>query len=256
MHSCIYVGQVGHRRFTPTEHRFRYRLYMLYLDLGELPTLINQGVLRQGRFAPLSFRPEDHLGSPERPLAEAVGDLVEERTGSRPAGPIRLLTGLRCFGCYFSPLNLYYCFDREGIAVETVVAEVSNTPWREKHCYVLSDVNRFGQSGELHFSHPKGFHVSPFMGMDMQYDWQLSQPDSRLTVQIANRNEGNGVFEASLVLERRQLSKLRLVRLLLRYPWMTARIMAAIYYQAFRLWRKKCPYYPHPERQDQPARIE
>ena len=256
MHSCIYVGQVGHRRFAPTEHRFRYRLYMLYLDLGELPTLIDQGVLRKARFAPLSFRPEDHRVSPERTLAEAVGDLVEEQTGNRPAGPIRLLTGLRCFGYYFSPLNLYYCFGRDGKAVETVVAEVSNTPWRETHYYVLSDVNRIGRSGELRFAHPKGFHVSPFMGMDMQYEWQLSQPDSQLTVQIANRKESDGVFEASLVLDRRQLSKSRLVRLLLRYPWMTGRIMAGIYYQAFRLWRKKCPYYPHPEHHDQPAGIE
>ena len=238
------------------EHRFRYRLYMLYLDLGELPELINQGVLRQARFAPLSFRPEDHLGVPEQSLADAVGDLVEERTGNRPAGPIRLLTGLRCFGYYFSPLNLYYCFDLADETLQTVVAEVSNTPWRETHYYVLSNANRIGQSGELHFAHPKGFHVSPFMGMDLHYDWQLSHPDSQLTVQIANRNESDGVFEARLALDRRQLSKVQLVRLLLRYPWMTGRIMTGIYYQAFRLWRKKCPYYPHPEHQDQADGIE
>jgi len=252
MHSCIYVGHVRHRRYIPREHRFRYGLYMVYLDLDELPALMKDGILRRARFAPLSFRREDHLSGPQASLAEAVRDLVDDQTSKRPTGPIRLLTGLRCFGYYFSPLNLYYCFDPKDETVETVVAEVSNTPWRETHCYVLSDANRVGQSGDLRFSHPKGFHVSPFMGMDLQYDWELSQPDSRLAVEITNRQGTELVFQAGLTLSQRALGRSHLVRLLLQYPWMTGRVVLAIYYQALRLWMKRCPFYPHPRQHARP----
>jgi DUF1365 family protein len=226
---------------------------MVYLDLDELPSLLADKVLRTARFAPLSFRRQDHLGGSEVSLAEAVRDLVDEQTGQRPAGPIRLLTGLRCFGYYFSPLNLYYCFEREGETVETVVAEVSNTPWRETHCYVLSDVNRVGPPGKLYFAHPKGFHVSPFMEMDLQYDWQLSQPGSRLAVEITNRQGTETVFQAGLTLSRRSLGRWPLSRMLFRYPWMTGRVALAIYCQAFHLWRKKCPLYPHPKHRSRPT---
>ena len=254
MHSCLYVGHVRHRRRVPKEHRFRYGLYMVYLDLDELPMLLKDRVLRGTRFAPLSFRREDHLNGPQTSLADAVRDLVDEQTGKRPAGPIRLLTGLRCFGYYFSPVNLYYCFDPDGETVEAVVAEVSNTPWRETHYYVLSDANRVGPSGELHFSHPKVFHVSPFMQMDLQYDWQLSSPGSRLAVEITNRHGTETVFQAGLTLSQRSLGRWPLFRMLFRYPWMTGRVALAIYYQAFRLWRKKCPFYPHPKHHNRPAR--
>jgi len=247
MHSCIYVGNVGHRRKTPTEHGFRYGLFMLYLDLDELPSLIGRRVLSGARFAPLSFRREDHPVESSSSLADGVRELVRAQTGEAPAGPVRLLTGLRCFGYYFSPLNLYYCFDPAGEKVETVVAEVSNTPWRDTHHYVLCDANRTGEPNELRFSHPKGFHVSPFMGMDVHYDWNLGEPGSRLDVQIANRRDSDTIFEASLALVQRELSRTQLMKLLLRYPWMTGRVLAAIYYQAFRLWRKKCPFHAHPK---------
>jgi len=226
---------------------------MAYLDLEELPALVNAGVLRTARFAPLSFRRENHLSSSPLPLAEAIRDLVNEHTSERPNGPIRLLTGLRCFGYYFSPLNLYYCFDPEDKTIETVVAEVSNTPWRETHHYVLSDGDRTGQSNELRFSHRKDFHVSPFMQMDLRYDWKLSQPGSRLAVQITNRQDNETVFKAGITLARRELGRAQLVRVLLRYPWMTGRIVLAIHYQAFHLWRKRCPYYPHPKRRSRRA---
>lgn len=246
MDSCIYVGRVDHRRYRPLEHGFGYPIFMLYLDLDELSRLRSRRILGRSRMAPLSFRRQDHISNSAPTLADAVRELVNEKTGIRPTGPIRLLTGLRCFGYYFSPLNLYYCFDPEGRAVEQIVAEVSNTPWREVHYYVLWQGNRTGGSEELAFSHPKGFHVSPFMGMDLQYDWHLNQPGSRCTVQITNRHDDDMVFDARLALERRQLNRLQLLRLLLRYPCMSGRIALAIYSQAFRLWRKKCPFYPHP----------
>ena len=138
MFSRIYEGRVRHRRFSPARHRFGYGLSLLYLDLDELPQLLRGGhCLFRSRFSPGSFCRDDHLGDPGTPLADAVRELVVAETGDWPEGPVRLLTQLRRYGYYFSPLNLYYCFDPGGQAVEAVVAEVSNTPWQERHYYVL-----------------------------------------------------------------------------------------------------------------------
>ena len=179
-------------------------------------------------------------------MADAVRDLVEAETGERPGGPIRLLTQLRRYGYYFSPLNLYYCFDRGGKDVETVVAEVSNTPWLERHYYVLWRGNRMGPANRLRFRHRKGFHVSPFMDMEFDYQWQLNTPGKTLKVVLANQQAGQRVFVAHMALRRRPLTRGQVIRSWVRFPWMTVQVVSAIYFEAFRLWMKKCPYYPHP----------
>jgi hypothetical protein len=245
--SCIYEGHVQHRRLSPIAHRFSYALYMLYVDLAEWPALAGSGIgLRTAFLSPVSFRREDHLGDPAVPLAQAVHDLVRARTGWRPAGPVRLLTLPRNVGYYFSPLNLYFCFDGSGVTVEAVVAEVTNTPWLERHWYVLWEGNRIGGPQPLRFRHPKDFHVSPFMDMDAQYEWQLSPPGERLGVFIASLSEGRRFFDVSLALERRELNRGTLRRTLARHPWMTARVTQAIYWQALGLWLKRSPFHAHP----------
>ena len=187
--SALYWGRAQHERLTPRRHVFGVRLYLLYLDLEELPSLVKRHwALSHAKIAPAAFRREDHFGDAKTPLATSVRDLVESETGDRPQGPIRVLTQLRYWGYYFSPLNLFYCFDTEGEAVEAMVAEVSNTPWGERHCYVLWEGNR--QSAEpLRFRHPKSFHVSPFMGMDADYLWKLNVPSNRLTLGIESRRD-------------------------------------------------------------------
>jgi uncharacterized protein len=247
MHSCLYHGYVQHRRLSPAKHVFRYGLYLAYVDLAELPTLLagRYGVGR-GRFAPASFFRADHLGDADRPLADAVADLVEQRSGRRPEGPVRLLTPLRNWGYYFSPLSLYYCFDRAGQKVDTVVAEVTNTPWLERHWYVLDARNQCGKPSQLRYRHPKDFHVSPFLDMDLQYEWFLREPGEQLKVAIVNSQGGQRVFDVSMVLRRRELSRRSVRRTLIRHPWMTGRMVQAIYWQAVWLWWKKCPFYAHP----------
>ena len=248
MHSCLYQGHVQHRRLSPAEHAFRYGMYLVYLDLDELPALLKGSYGLSGAvFAPASFRRADHLGDPQMPLADAVRDLVQERTGGRPAGPIRLLTLLRNWGYYFNPLSLYYCFAPGTQEVEAVVAEVSNTPWRERHWYVLWQGNRSGEPSQLKFRHPKDFHVSPFLDLDFVYQWHLSPPREQLTVALATLRGEERVFDASFSLKRCELTRGNMLRTLARSPWMTARVVQAIYWQAFRLWRKRCPFYPHPK---------
>lgn len=248
MHSCLYLGHVQHRRLSRAAHRFRYGLYLAYLDLEELPALLKGGYgLGRSVVSPAAFRRTDHLGDPQTPLADALRTLVAERAGWRPNGPIRLLTPLRNWGHYFSPLSLYYCFDASGQTVDAVVAEVCNTPWHERHWYVLHGANRIGDSPQLRFRHPKGFHVSPFMDMDMLYQWRLREPGTTLSVGIITSRDDQRLFDVSMVLKRRELSRWSMARTLARYPWMTARVVQAIYWQAFHLWRKKCPFYPHPK---------
>lgn len=252
MESCIYRGHLWHRRVTPVEHGFRYALFMMYLDLAEVPRLLRNGVVLYGApFSPASFRREDHFGDPRQPLDAAVRELVERRTAWRPKGPIRLLTNLRQFGYYFSPLNLFYCFDREDTRVEAVVAEVSNTPWLQRHCYVLWQGNRKESTGELEFQHPKAFHVSPFLDMDFDYHWRLTPPGHGLKVYLADYRGDERVFHAGLALRRRPLSRWEMLRTVLRHPMMCARIVLGIHWHALRLWRKGCPFYAHPKFRDE-----
>ncbi len=248
MHSCLYQGRVHHRRLSPAEHAFRYGVYLVYLDLDELPALLAGGYGLSGSvFAPASFRRADHLGDAGVPLADAVRDLVQKRTGCRPTGPIRLLTLLRNWGYYFNPLSLYYCFASGTQDVEAVVAEVTNTPWRERHWYVLWEGNRIGEPSQMRFRHPKEFHVSPFLDMDLTYEWHVHVPGEQLRVALADFRGAERVFDASFSMKRRELTRGNMLRAVVRFPWLTARVIQAIHWQAFRLWRKKCPFYVHPK---------
>jgi DUF1365 family protein len=250
MHSCIYEGTVTHRRHEPVVHQFQYRLFMVYLDLDELPSLVGQGGLIAGsKYAGRSFLRSDHLFNNSQSLQTEIREIVLQQSGTRPKGAIRLLTQLRYFGTYFSPLNLFYVYDEQDECVEYIVAEVSNTPWKERHCYVLWEGNGTRKTNELRFSHPKQFHVSPFMGMDLEYRWRLNDPDSRLSVQLSNFSDSKQLFSAGMELNRRELDRQQLRRMTFRYPLMSLQIIAAIYYQALKLWWKKCPSYSHPKKQ-------
>ena len=242
MTSAIYQGTVSHRRRTPVGHGFRFRLFMLYVDLDELPRVLD-GV------PPLlaRFRREDYLGDPAIPLDTAVRDLVQERLGVRPAGPVRMLAHLRYLGHCFNPVVFYWCFAPDGERVEAVVAEVTNTPWGERHAYVSAGGGNAGHV--LESRHEKALHVSPFMQMSIDYTWRVGTPGERLAVTIENRDADGGlVFDAQLALRRRALTHGALMRVLARHPAMTLRVLAGIYGQALRLRLKGARWHAHPTR--------
>ncbi len=245
--SCLYAGRVRHRRFAPRPHVFARRLHLLYLDLAELPELFRDRWLWSAeRPAFARFRRADHLGDPATPLDEAVRELVRERTGRRPAGPIRLLTQPRVAGFGFNPVSFYFCFGADGTMLETIVAEVENTPWGERHVYVLPAASARGRSPARQHRHAKELHVSPFLPMDMTYDWRFVGPGPRLVVHIEARREAIRLFDATLALERRELTGGALARALVARPLQPLRVFGAIYWQAFRLWAKGAPFHPHP----------
>lgn len=252
--SAVYEGWVRHRRFEPVEHGFRYRFFLMYLDLAELPEVLDPFPLFSARRpAPARFRRTDFLGDPDRPLAECALDAVQAETGTRPAGPVRLLTGLRYLGHSFNPVSFYYCFAADSERVEAVLADVENIPWGERHPYVLARGASEGPvlSDEL----DKTLHVSPLMGMDQTYTFRASEPGERLAVHIESRpnrgadgrdSERGKSFDATLSLRRHELSRARLAGLLARYPAMSLQVVAKIYAQSLRLKLKGARYFPHP----------
>jgi DUF1365 family protein len=253
VNSCVYEGLVRHRRFSPAAHAFEYTVFMMYLDLDELPAAFRGRWFWSGRRFNLAwFRRKDHYGDPTVPLGQAIRDLVGQRTGLRPQGPIRLLTHLRYFGYCFNPVSFYYCFDAADRRVETIVAEVHNTPWGEQHCYVLDRTRNEGHGTRKRFRFDKQFHVSPFMDMNVRYDWRFNEPRAQLAVHMDNLKSTGKFFDATMALARRELGAATLARVLLRYPLMTVQVIAGIHLQALRLWLKRCPVYDHPEKKETP----
>jgi DUF1365 family protein len=247
--SGIYEGIVRHRRGAPKVNEFTYRMFMMYLDLDELDRVFEGRWLWSARRPALArFRRGDHFGDPEVPLDVAVRDLVESETGTRPGGPIRMLTHLRYFGYVMNPATFYYCFDEAGERVETIVTEVHNTPWGERYCYVLPESDNEASGRRKRYRFEKRFHVSPFMPMRQDYDWRFVTPGKRLAVHMENHEEGGKLFDATLTLSRKEITGRSLAGVLLRYPLMTAKVVGGIYWQALKLRWKRTPFHPHPDK--------
>jgi DUF1365 family protein len=251
--SAIYEGVVRHRRHMPHRHAFSYRMAQLYLDLDEIERVFAGRWLWSHESRNLAeFRRRDYLGPEELPLAEAVRQTVQRHTGSRPAGPVRLLTHLRYAGYIFNPVSFYYCYAADGVTLSTIVAEITNTPWRERHAYVLPIAA--AQHGVAHWqwSFPKTFHVSPFIGLERAYLWRFTTPGPRLRVHMTVLRDARPELDATLDLDRRPVTGANLARILWRYPLMTAQVMTAIHWQALRLWLKRTPVYDHPRNLESP----
>jgi DUF1365 family protein len=247
--SAVYEGVVRHRRHAPHAHAFDYRMAQLYLDLDELDQVFAKRWLWSHESRNIAqFRRRDYLGPSELALADAVRQRVEQATGERPHGPIRLLTHLRYVGLVFNPVSFYYCFAQDGETLVAIVAEITNTPWQERHAYVLPIERAQAHGRVFHWTFPKTFHVSPFMPMDCEYAWRFTAPGDDLRVHMDVKHNGQRAFDATLALQRQPLSSASLARVLWRYPLMTAQVVGAIHWQALRLWLKRNPLHDHPAR--------
>jgi DUF1365 family protein len=247
MASCLYVGTIRHRRTDP-RNEFHHRITLAYIDLDELPGLLGGRLLRP-RPGLLRFRRVDYLGGREgsaAALPAAVRERVQALTGGRPAGPIRLLTQLRSFGVCFNPVSFYYCFGEDGRELEHVLAEVTNTPWGERRAYTLS-ARRPGSS-VLRGDFAKELHVSPFFGMDHLYHARASTPGRTLSVHIENEHRGTIVFDATLRLQRRELTPAAAARMTATQPAASAQVLALIYGHALGLGLRGVRVHPHPAR--------
>ena len=246
----LYSGTIWHCRNKPRGHRFSYPIFMTLIDIERVDQVFRYPLVFSAKWPSLiRFRRADYHGDENQSLEDSIRDLVFTETGVRPAGKIRLLTHLRYFGFSFNPVSFYYCYEADDESIQAVVAEVSNTPWGERHCYVIP----WHDVGDLAHECDKEFHVSPFMEMDMTYRWRISPPSENLGVRIECHQDSEMLFEADLALQRKSLNLLNLFKTMVRFPIIPLQILGAIYWQAFLLWCKSIPYVPHPKQGDKAA---
>lgn len=249
--SCLYVGEVEHRRFLPVQHEFRYRVCYYYLDLDEIDGLFNVPLLMtKDRRGLLSWWRKDYIHPNDLPIRDVVTKAIHTQTGEAFAGPIRMLTNISYFGFCFNPVTFYYCFD-ENEKLKFIVSEVTNTPWKQRN----TEVYPFRGDDKTLQQHPKSFHVSPFMQMGIDYTFVLNRPGEKISILIQNRKTGEKplVFDSTLELTRKEITNANVLKHFLRFPFMTMTTVAAIYWQALLLYFiKRTPFYSHP---DQNSRI-
>ncbi|HEV3199790.1 MAG TPA: DUF1365 domain-containing protein [Bryobacteraceae bacterium] len=251
MESAFYFGTLRHRRFQPARHEFSYGLFMAFLDIERIPelTCISR-FLSYNRWNWASFDERDHFGDPRTPLRQRLADNAAASGLTLPDGRIFLLTHLRYLGYNFNPISFFYCYDSTE-RLQMVLAEVNNT-FGEGHNYWLSPANQRPANKALRYQCPKAMHVSPFMDMQLDYDFVLTPPAERLTAHMNTLEGGHSIFDATLSLERRPWTAKSLMRALARHPWMTAKIIAAIHWEALRLYMKRVPVFTHPARRVPP----
>lgn len=242
--SCIYVGTIRHRRSQP-RHELRHRLALLYVDLDEIPRLAGGALVRRPPGL-VRMRRRDYHGDPAIPLDAAVRETVARETGRRPSGPIRLLAQPRSWGHCFNPVSFYYCFDDGGERLQALVAEVTNTPWGERHAYVMEP--EAPGCAVLRSSFAKLMHVSPLQPMDRLYRCAAAIPASTLSLHVESLQAGEPVFDATLSLRRRELDAAALRWLAASFPFATVRVLALIYAHAARTRLAGAPVYRHPAR--------
>ncbi|MCU1369478.1 MAG: hypothetical protein JWO77_672 [Ilumatobacteraceae bacterium] len=246
-HSALYEGTLGHARLGTPSHSFEYRVLMAWLDLAELPGALDAHPLwSDRRLAPIRYRRQDFHGDPGVPLDQAVRDTVQRETGRRPDGPIRLLAHLRTWAWSFNPIVFYFVFTPDGEAVDTLVAEVTNTPWHERHAYVLP-VGAPELDQPVRF--PKALHVSPFMDLDLDHSLAFSRPGApEVTIRMDDWRGHDHVFAAELDLRRLPLDRPTMSRVLWQHPLPAQRVSAGIYWEALKLRAKHAPFRRHPHK--------
>ncbi len=250
--TALYVGHVRHRRFRPVVHQFRFPLFLALLDIDRIAEdLAVSRLTSYGRWNWASFQQEDHLGDPALPLRERLRRDALEHGLQLPEGPIFLLTNLRYLGYCFNPVSYFYCHDLEG-TLRLVLADVHNT-FGERHSYWLDAAVAARGKGALSFDVPKAFHVSPFLSMGCRYRWTFTEPGEQLRVRVAEAEAGAFTFDVDLELVREPWTASSIRRTLLRFPWMTLKVIIAIHWEALWLWIKRAPVYTHPRKARSPS---
>jgi len=242
------TGTIWHRRRVPKDHAFRYRLWFSLLDVDRIEERFRRSRLWSlGRFGLVRFRRADYFEPETESLGDALRDRIESNLGERPDGPVRMLTHLRQWGLCFNPVTFYFAHRADGTLM-AILAEVHNTPWAERHAYVL---DARGQAGpDYHFVFAKDFHVSPFLPMDMDYGWRFRLEPDRLAVHMRVTRSGRDCLQVGMRLGLADLDAPSMRRLPLTFPLLALKVAGGIYWQAFKLYVKRIPFHEHPREPD------
>lgn len=243
--SALYTGIVEHHRLRPRRHNLRYRIFMLLLDLDDLPSLFARlRLLRPGRFGLMSFNAPDYGDRSGAPLKTQIEARLSA-AGIETGGPVRLLTMPRILGHGFNPLSIYFCHRPDG-GLAAILYEVSNT-FGERHSYLIAAPN----GGPVRQSAPKRFYVSPFMDMALRYDFRIAPPDEACGVAITVNDDTGPMLTASFAGERAPLTDASLLRAWLRHPLLTFKVVAGIHWEALKIFFKGVGFRRRPPRPPQ-----
>lgn len=247
--SQLYTGWVRHRRWLPKQHTFRYPVFMTWLNLNQLQSVTRRSPFwSTERFNLISYYRKDYIDSEIPDIKQAVQQRIYKETGQKFDGTICLLTNLRYLGFSFNPVSFYFCYPDEQLKPRFIVAEINNTPWDERFCYVLDCQSDDTNKDSWQFEFDKTFHVSPFMPMDLVYRWQFCIKDRFLTIHMRLSEQGKHNFDATLHLQPQAMQRQNMLYIPIKYPFMTLTILWRIYWQAFCIWLKKVPSFDHPNK--------
>lgn len=237
--SALYTGAVIHRRIKPRRHHLRHGCFWMLLDLDEVDELArSRRLFSHNRFNAMSFYERDHGDGSQTPLRQQVETLLDRAGVPHEGGTIHLLCMPRIFGYGFNPISVFYCRDSDGM-LNAMLYQVHNT-FGQRHTYLFPVNEKSGKNreGRIRQSCAKEFYVSPFMEMDMRYDFAVEPPEDHVSVSICGRDDDGPMIYAALKGMRKPFTDSSMLKTTLRHPFLTLKVMAAIHVHALFIWLK------------------
>ncbi len=254
------IGNIRHHRYLPKPHQFDYSMYWSLLDLDLLSANCRKfKFFSKERWNIFSFRQKDFFNYENLSNKQSIQNLILNKTGRQFEGKVLLLSHLRFLGFNFNSVSFYFCINEQG-ELEHILSEITNTPWGERHPYLLSCDNSSERGDCYIFNFNKEFHISPFVSMEMDYQWLFKIQNDQLRIHmkvikkssaenhdLASAKQKSKVIDVTFTGKHIPLSQNNLNSMILRHPFQPLKMVWRIYWQALKLWLKKTPFYLHPK---------